>query len=101
MVGVGGLPVGLIPGAEYEDAVVTLAPGDRLVLMSDGITECPGRQGDLGADGAAALLAGLADLPSDRMLEALIWELATFAGTDQFPDDVSVLVLDYRGPPTT
>ncbi len=100
MVGLGGLPVGLIPGAEYEDTTVSLAPGDRLVLMSDGITECPGRPGDLGAEGAATMLAGLAGLPSDRMLEALIWELAAFAGTDQFPDDVSVLALDYRGPST-
>lgn len=99
LVGAGGLPVGLIPGAEFEDAELQLAPGDRLVLMSDGLTECPGPGGELGQDGAANLLSRLAILPGDRLLEAMIWELAAYAGSDQFPDDVSALVVDYRGPP--
>ena len=39
--GNGGLPVGLIPGAHWDRLEITLAPGDRLFLMSDGLTECP------------------------------------------------------------
>lgn len=34
-----GTPPGLVPGAEYDPRVLTLAPGDRLVMMSDGLTE--------------------------------------------------------------
>ncbi len=100
LVGAGGLPVGLIPGAEFEDVAIPLFPGDRLFLMSDGMTECPGPAGDFGTEGAVALVSRLADLPGDQMLEAMVWELAAFAGSDQFPDDVSGLVFDYRGPPT-
>lgn len=96
--GAGGLPVGLIHGAEYEDSFLQLLPGDRLFLMSDGITECPGKDGfDLGEDGLAALLAQMHDLDSPAILEALVWNLADFAGNDRFPDDVSGLILDYRG----
>jgi len=96
--GRGGLPVGLIPGAEYEDSTLKLRPGDRLFLMSDGVTECPGEGGfDLGEDGLARMLARLRDLDSGALLEALVWDLADFAGNDRFPDDVSGILLDYRG----
>ena len=97
-VGAGGLPIGLIPGAEYEDSSLTLAPGDRLFLMSDGLTECPGTSGrDLGEEGLAQMLLRLSDLDSPALLEALVWDLARFAGSDHFADDVSGVVLDYRG----
>lgn len=97
-VGQGGLPIGLIPDAGYEDSVVTLKKGDRLFLMSDGITECPGLTGlDLGEDGLASMLDRLGALESPALLEALVWDLADHAGTDRFSDDVSAVLLDYRG----
>ena len=97
-VGDGGLPIGLIPGAEFEDCALTLGPGDRLFLMSDGITECAGPAGlDLGEEGLARILTRLADLESTELLEALIWDLAEYAGHDHFADDVSGVMLDYRG----
>ncbi len=96
-VGQGGLPIGLIPHAGYEDTEFRLGPGDRLFLMSDGVTECPGQDGfDLGEEGLTRLLSRLADMPSPSLLEALVWDLAVHAGTERFPDDVSGLILDYR-----
>ena len=97
--GDGGLPIGLIPGAQYDRVSVKLLPGDRLFLSSDGITECPDRQGnELGSDGFLRLLAKSTALPSPALLEALIWDLSIFAGGSNFPDDVSGLMFDYRGP---
>jgi sigma-B regulation protein RsbU (phosphoserine phosphatase) len=37
--GAGGPVLGVIAGAEYEQAQVLLAPGDRLVIFTDGLTE--------------------------------------------------------------
>ena len=37
-------------------------------------------------------------LASADLLEALLWELNAYAGGDDFPDDVSGLIFDYRGP---
>ncbi len=44
--GSGGFPIGLVPDAQYEQVDFQLHPGDRLLLYSDGITECfnPGRE---------------------------------------------------------
>lgn len=95
-VGSGGLPVGLIPGAQYDCITLHLAPGDRLILMSDGLTECPDPAGvDLGEEGVERLITSLSTLKSPALLEAMVWALADFAGSDQFPDDVSALILDY------
>ncbi|MFT4148746.1 MAG: SpoIIE family protein phosphatase [Paracoccaceae bacterium] len=98
VLGTGGLPIGLIEGARYERITAQLAPGDRLFLISDGVTECPGPRGDLGEDGLAAILSDNAALESPALLDALLWELNRFAGGRDFPDDVSGVIFDYLGP---
>ena len=96
-IGDGGLPIGLLPGATYQDVILQLNPGDRLFLLSDGITECPGPNGaDLGEEGLEHILERLKPLASTELLEAVVWDLTQFAGTDRFPDDVSGLIADYR-----
>ena len=97
--GEGGMPIGLIPGATYHAVSANLQPGDRLFLLSDGVTECPDPQGrELGGDGLVTLLRRSAHLPSAELLEALLWDLSSHAGGRDFPDDVSGLMLDYIGP---
>ncbi len=96
--GDGGLPIGLIPGARYDRCSMTLRPGDRLFLTSDGITECPDPGGsELGGAGLLTLLSRSVALPSSELLEALIWDLSAFAGGRDFPDDVSGVLFDFTG----
>lgn len=98
VLGDGGLPIGLIEGAEYGLIEFQLTPGDRLVVISDGVTECTGPGGDeLGTEGLLRLLGKNRPLQSGALLEALIWDLCSFAGHDEFSDDVSGLIVDYVG----
>jgi sigma-B regulation protein RsbU (phosphoserine phosphatase) len=70
-VGNGGLPIGLIPGATFERVQGRLRPGDRLFLVSDGVTECPDPSGnDLGEEGLTRMLQQNAALESPALLEA-------------------------------
>ena len=93
--GQGGLPIGLIPNAGFDAITVRVAPGDRLVLCSDGFTECPLPNGmDFGEDGLIESLQASAHLSGSDLLEAMVWDLTHAAGTDSFPDDVSGIVLD-------
>jgi len=100
ILGDGGLPIGLIPGATFEEVTFTLSSEDRLFLVSDGVTECDLGQGqELGQEGLIDLLEKNANLACLDLLEALVWELQSLRQGVEFGDDVSVLILDFRPNP--
>jgi sigma-B regulation protein RsbU (phosphoserine phosphatase) len=100
-IGDGGFPVGLFPEASYPPVTLHLRPGDRLVIPSDGVTECPGPGGDggddLGGDGLATIMQQARGLRGRALHDALIGGLGAHAGTQDFPDDVSAVILDFTG----
>src|SRR6202158_1667521 len=69
---VGGLPFGILPDVRYESAMVTVAPGDWLIIFTDGLVEAENAHQD--EYGEARLLtaieAGKAVKP-DEMLQRL------------------------------
>lgn len=94
-VGGGGLPVGLLPDATYEEERTHLAPGDRLLIYSDGLTECEGPDGMLEEAGLMRLLEPLAGLPGAELLDGLHAALGVHAAGTSFADDLSALLVDY------
>ena len=95
--GVGGLPVGLIEGASYDQITTTLRPGDRLFLMSDGITEAADISDTLlGETGVSRLLRKSSELGGAAFLDAFYWDLETFASGD-LADDVSAVFFEFFG----
>jgi len=96
--GTGGLPIGLVTDATYETHRFKIAPGERLVLYSDGFTECrDAADEELEEGGLAQLLTKNASLRGGEFFEALTWDLDRFADGQAMPDDISSVVLDYRG----
>ena len=96
--GGGGLPVGLIDGAGWDEHAVRLSPGDRLLIYSDGVTECEDPSGVmLDEDGLARLARARAGLRGRAFLEALMADLGEHAGGRDFADDVSMALVEYRG----
>ena len=102
-VGSGGAPVGLIDDLSWTDVNFSLAPGERLCLFSDGITECENLNGE--QFGEARLQRCL----QDGVTLSLPTLLAQFAGqltrwrndADREPqamaDDVSLLIIERTG----
>ena len=99
LVGCGGLPVGLLPDAEYDQVKFHMAPGERLLIHSDGIVECSDAQGRLlGDDGLEAILRDMRHSHGPALLESLIWKLMEFSGADDLQDDVSAVLLEFKPP---
>jgi sigma-B regulation protein RsbU (phosphoserine phosphatase) len=89
----GGPVLGVLAEADYEEGLLALHPGDRLVLVTDGITEASEGTEELGD---AGLLAGLRDLRAVAAADAAprILELARRFAVDELADDATVMVVD-------
>ena len=96
LIGQGGFPVGLLEEARFDLIEDRLAPGDRLLLISDGVTECTDAQGDmLGEDGLIRMLDELRGVEGSSLLESIVWTLAQRRSERNFDDDVSGIVLEF------
>lgn len=96
--GTGGFPVGLLAGVDFAEFEVMLNPGDRLLIVSDGVTECPDPVGQLlDEDGTAWIVAQSRDLVGTAFLAGLVDELTKYANQSDFPDDVSAILYEHRG----
>jgi sigma-B regulation protein RsbU (phosphoserine phosphatase) len=99
-VGSGGFPVGMLPEVEYEAITIDLAPGDRLFLYSDGVTECANPAGELFSEARLRhLLEETAHLPAARVITRIDQALREWKGDDNHEDDVTLLVLERGRPP--
>ena len=95
-VGDGGMPIGLLPGPSFDTFELQLQPGERLLMFSDGLSECPGAAGGfLEPEGLAELLKQSWPLKGTEFLEALMWDVYRFAGGESLDDDVSGIMLEY------
>lgn len=96
--GPGGFPVGLMSGISFTQFENKLEPGDRLLLLSDGVTECPNTDGEMLEEaGVEAMMRELADVSGPAFFESLLWKLGEFADIETFPDDVSGILFEYHG----
>ncbi len=94
--GDGGMPVGLIPNAPYEDVRLTLGPGERILIFSDGVTECPdGGEGMLGEEGLAEMCRKVAKESGNAFFDTFLWDLNDYNKDKDFPDDISAILLEY------
>ena len=85
------LVVGLQPGAKYKPGFTRLAPGDRILLFTDGITEAENHRGEQFGDTALEPILHHSNL--DQILE----RLAKFQGHQEREDDCTLCELTYRG----
>jgi serine phosphatase RsbU (regulator of sigma subunit) len=92
-----GLPLGLAPGAEYEETWVSLLPGDLLLLYTDGVVESLNAQRQM--FGFERFQTTLAHIPADHpqnIIEEIRFTLDRFRGPVEQVDDVTMLAIQVE-----
>jgi sigma-B regulation protein RsbU (phosphoserine phosphatase) len=86
------LPVGLLPNVEYKSAGFQLSPGDRIILVTDGVTDAEGPTGEFFGDERLEMSAVLGMRP-----EQIFDSVRLFCADRPLNDDCTVVGLDYIG----
>jgi anti-sigma regulatory factor (Ser/Thr protein kinase) len=88
-----GMPLGLLPGLDYEETTSLIGRGDSVLLYSDGIVEAHDPDG--GMYGFPRLKADMAtELAGSELLDDLLERLHAFTGRDwEQEDDITMVAL--------
>ena len=88
-----GMPLGLLPGMDYEEKEATLAPGADLLLHSDGLAEAHGPERQMFGFPRLAKLAAEGK-SGQELIDLLLNELAKFTGPGwEQEDDITLVTL--------
>jgi phosphoserine phosphatase RsbU/P len=88
-----GAPVGLFADANWEERVVPLQPGDRVLAYTDGVTEAPGPTGEEWGNAGLLQAANHRETESaDELVRSILDAMDGFSGGVQ-TDDATVAVL--------
>jgi phosphoserine phosphatase RsbU/P len=96
-----GLLLGPFSDSTYSATTFYLEKGDRIILITDGITEAFDSSGNqFGMDRLRQILESKHALPTNRFADALLYDLSDWSehaiGTGQ-ADDITVLTIDFEG----
>lgn len=90
----GGLALGLTPAASYAEQRVDLAPGDLLLVYTDGVTEAMNAAGEFfGDERLRALLSQVAGQAAEQVTAGIEAAVDAFVGEAPTHDDISLLVM--------
>jgi len=86
----GNLPVGLVSVAEFQASRLKLCPGDRLLVVTDGVTEAEDATGEFfGTDRLEACSGG--------GFTAIEQAVTAFRGDTPLTDDCTITEMVFRG----
>jgi sigma-B regulation protein RsbU (phosphoserine phosphatase) len=98
--GTGGVAMGVMPGLTYAEGRAKLSAGDTLLLYTDGISEAMDREGREFTE--ARLIGSLSESHRQSVeivMSTLIDAVSRFVGDAPQSDDITCLIVRYKGPP--
>jgi sigma-B regulation protein RsbU (phosphoserine phosphatase) len=91
-----GMPVGMIEGAPFQIVEAQLAPGDKIVIYSDGLTEAENSEGVFfDTERLRIVLRENASLNAIGLHAGLLAAVDRFTEGGVIRDDVTALVIEY------
>jgi sigma-B regulation protein RsbU (phosphoserine phosphatase) len=93
-----GMPLGMLPAAEYAVQTLTLEPGDKIVAYSDGLSEAQNGEGRFfEAARMKQIILEHADASFRELHGALMREVEEFTREAVQTDDITAVVIEYAG----
>ena len=93
-----GLVIGAMDGAKYRDYELSLTPGSKLFVYTDGLAEAVNSSLEqFGTGRIVEALRGCEDGTPEEILRAMNSEARAFIGDEPQFDDLTMLCLEYRG----
>ncbi len=90
----GGLPLGIMTGAEYEAGELQLEPGEALVVYSDGVSEAVNlRDEEFGIDRLAEVIKKNLRSSAAGLRDKVESALSTFTETAPANDDITLVIV--------
>ena len=93
----GGVALGIMPGATYEEQVLNLQSGDMLLIYSDGLTEAQNAAGEFyGEQPLLHLLTRIGGNSAEQTGDNVVGDVGKFVGDSKVHDDLSIVVLQKK-----
>ncbi|HEY6711738.1 MAG TPA: SpoIIE family protein phosphatase, partial [Rubrobacter sp.] len=90
-----GMPLGLMPGMEYEEKEITLERGESVLFYSDGLVEAHDSHHEMFGFPKLQGLVGTHRSGGSSLIDFLLSELTHFAGEDwEQEDDITLVTLE-------
>ena len=93
-----GFAIGWMDDIDYDIEEITLQPGDRVLIFSDGVNEAMNEDlEEFGDDRMLQSIAGVADAPIDGAVADIRQTIEHWCRVNGPKDDVSILGIHYHG----
>ncbi len=95
-----GFPLGMFPGATYEEFSLSTRPGDAIIFFSDGIVDAQSSTGDMfGNERLVEVVRKNQHRSASNIADAILSEVGKFQNSTERFDDETVVVLRVIDPP--
>ncbi len=92
--------LGLFDDPPYQTTEITLAPGDFVMLFTDGLYEVQGVNEELYSQERMVMdVRDLLAKPNGQLFDELLEAIRTFAVNHEFDDDVCLVGMEFKGKP--
>ena len=93
----GGFPLGIMPNAEFELGRITLAPGEAVVVFSDGVSEAENTNGEeFGVERLSSVIKQQISRPASGLRDKIESALSDFTGTAPANDDITLVIVKRK-----
>ena len=87
-------PLGILEDVGYEETCLDLAPGDKIVLYTDGIVEAMNSKEEIfGFERLLEIFQDASTMTADSLLKKILSQVNEFVGAADQHDDITIIVV--------